>query len=140
MAILDKIKNKKSEKTTEKKAVKKVLVEENKEVVPATANKISVVRDTSTAFKVILKPVVSEKSNTEEAKGTYTFIVSERTNKVEIKKAINDIYGVLPIKVRTLIVEGKAKRFGKSRGRRSNLKKAFVTLPKGKSINTHEGV
>ncbi|MCF6276814.1 MAG: 50S ribosomal protein L23 [Candidatus Magasanikbacteria bacterium] len=134
MAILDKIKNKKEE-APKAKAEKKV------ETTPKISSvKKVTAKDTSNAFKVIVKPVVSEKSNSEEAKGKYTFIVAINTNKVEIKKAINDIYGVLPLKVRTSITDGKVKRFGRSRGRRSSFKKAVVTLPKGKTINIHEGV
>ena len=70
----------------------------------------------------------------------YSFIVSVKSNKGEIKRSVFEAYGVKPINVRTLNMEGKKKRYGKFNGCRSAYKKAIVTMPKGKSINIHEGV
>lgn len=89
---------------------------------------------------VILKPLVSEKALMNEGTGVYTFVVSPEATKVEIKEAVNDLYGVMPATVRTMNFEGKRLRFGRYKGRRSDWKKAVVSLPKGQSISIHEGV
>ena len=57
-----------------------------------------------------------------------------------IKQAVKEIYGVVPLKVRIMNYEGKATRFGRTPGRKSDWKKALVTLPKGQSMKLHEGV
>lgn len=92
------------------------------------------------AYKILVKPVVSEKAAMAESRGEYTFIVDTKANKIEIKKAIKQVYGVMPEKVRVINMEGKRVRFGRRFGRRSDWKKAVIFLPKGKTINIHEGV
>jgi large subunit ribosomal protein L23 len=94
----------------------------------------------SEAHRILMRPVVSEKAATHEAHGTYTFEVDPKTTKIEVKKAVRQLYGVLPTKVRVLNMEGKRVRFGRQLGKRKDWKKAIVTLPKGKTINIHEGV
>jgi large subunit ribosomal protein L23 len=89
---------------------------------------------------ILIRPVMTEKSLTGEAQGQYTFFVSPTANKVEIKEAIRELYGVMPARVRVLHVEGKRVRFGRSMGRRNDTKKAIVVLPKGTTISIHEGV
>jgi large subunit ribosomal protein L23 len=59
-------------------------------------------------------------------------------NKVQISKAVKSFYGVDVDDVRTMIVRGKVKRFGKHHGRRSNWKKAYVTLSEGHELNLYE--
>jgi large subunit ribosomal protein L23 len=139
MAILDKLKKTKEKATPEKKVAEEVKAEAKKEdkVVQAKKTALNVKSD---AYKVILKPVITEKANAEEGKGKYTFVVANGANKVQIKNAVKDLYGVMPTNVSTLIVEGKVKRVGRFRGRRSDYKKAVVTLPQGKTISIHEGV
>ena len=90
--------------------------------------------------RVLLGAHVSEKSAGVEATGRYTFKVSLHSTKLEIKQEIKAHYGVLPESVRVMHVEGKRKSFGKSKGKRSDWKKAIVTLPKGKSIDIHSGI
>lgn len=92
------------------------------------------------AEHVILRPVLSEKVAMAEAAGTYTFVVRNDANKIQIKQAIAAVYGVMPAKVRMLNREGKQVRFGRSMGRRAHEKRALVTLPKGKTIQVHTGV
>lgn len=127
---------KKSEKpkTDKKKEEKK---EEKKEpVVPKTKKTGKV----NLAHKVLVRPVVSERAAKWEGKGVYTFIVNKNTNKIEIKKAVEQVYGVKPSRVRVINMDGKTVRFGRQYGRRGQWKKAMVYLPKGQSINIHEGV
>jgi large subunit ribosomal protein L23 len=92
------------------------------------------------AYSVLLKSLVSEKAAAAETGGVYTFIVDKNANKFNIKQSVKEAYGIMPTKVRVINVEGKRVRFGQRRGKRSDWKKAIVTLPKGKTINIHEGV
>lgn len=157
MGIFDKLKNKKGEgKVSEKEAVVEVPVKEaSKSKKPASKkakktegevvtseHKAPKARTSAQSLSntVLLKTVVSEKATVSEGKGVYTFVVSNKANKTEVKKAVKEIYGVAPEKVRMLNVEGKEVHTGNRKGRKSGWKKAIVTLPKGKTINIHEGV
>ncbi len=90
---------------------------------------------------VIIRPVVSEKSYGLLDQGVYTFIVAPYANKVEIRHAVEAIFGVDVIKVNTLNRPGKRKRNrGKSTyGKRSDTKRALVTLATGQNIPIFEG-
>jgi large subunit ribosomal protein L23 len=82
--------------------------------------------------QIIRKPLVTEKSNLmKETDNVVAFEVAMSSNKVEIKKAIEKAFNVKVQEVRTLIVAGKIKRSGRSFGKRSNVKKAYVTLADG---------
>ncbi|OGH66570.1 MAG: 50S ribosomal protein L23 [Candidatus Magasanikbacteria bacterium RIFCSPHIGHO2_02_FULL_41_13] len=93
-----------------------------------------------TAHRVLLAPVVSEKSTLKEAEHSYTFLVEKNANKIEIAKAVEEVYGVRPLKVRTIHVQGKETRFGRRIGRRSDYKKAIVSVSKDQRLAIHEGV
>lgn len=89
-------------------------------------------------YQVILSPVVTEKAyNADE--GKYTFNVAIDATKPEIKAAIEGIFDVKVDKVNTLVTKGKVKRFRGFLGKRSDKKKAVVTLEKGQSINLATG-
>ena len=82
--------------------------------------------------QIIRKPLVTEKSNLmKETDNVVAFEVAMSSNKVEIKKAIESAFNVKVQEVRTLIVAGKVKRSGRNFGKRSNVKKAYVTLADG---------
>ena len=66
--------------------------------------------------------------------------VGKTATKDAIKKAIKDVYGIKPRRVNVIHTDGKNVRFGRFKGRRSDYKKAIVTLPKGQKIEIHEGV
>ena len=87
---------------------------------------------------VILKPVVSEKSYGLLDENKYTFIVHPRTNKTEIKIAVERIFGVKVLSVNTINRLGKLKRRGVTSGRRANTKRAIVTLAPGDRIELFE--
>ena len=88
---------------------------------------------------IILQPVVSEKSyDLVDANNQYTFIVDPRSNKTEIKQAIQTIFDVKVISVNTMNRQGKRKRTGLMLGRRKNTKRALVTLASGDSIAVFE--
>ena len=80
------------------------------------------------SFDIIKKPILSEKTYAEIANKKYTFVVDKNANKVEIKKAVEEVFGVKVKSVNTVNVDGKLKRQGKTQGYRSDYKKAYVTL------------
>lgn len=84
-------------------------------------------------FDVIQKPCLTEKSNVlQEVENTVTFRVDSRANKIEIKKAVEELFDVKVHSVRTTPVKGKKRRVGlKSLGRTNDWKKAYVTLSEG---------
>src|SRR3989339_245051 len=92
------------------------------------------------AYKVLIKPLITEKAASFGVNNKYIFEVSKDANKIEIVKAINEVYGVSPIKVNIVNKLGKKVRSGRIMGQRKNWKKAVITLPKGKTINIYEGV
>ncbi|MDO9399262.1 MAG: 50S ribosomal protein L23 [bacterium] len=92
------------------------------------------------AYNVLRKPLVTEKVTNLGVYNKYVFVVADNTNKVEVAKAVNQIYGVKPIKVNMIKMIGKATRSGKVAGKRKNWKKAIVTLSKGETIKIYEGV
>jgi len=88
---------------------------------------------------IILRPLVTEKATgAEEASNTYVFEVGETANKHEIKDAIERFFNVQVADVRTVRMRGKAKRFGRHYGKRSNWKKAYVKLVTGHTLNFFE--
>jgi Ribosomal protein L23 len=89
---------------------------------------------------IIIKPVVTEKSMNLLADNKYTFVVDKKSNKTEIKNAIEDIFSVKVEKVSTMIIKGKPKRMGKFEGRTSDRKKAVVSLKPGQKIKLFEGM
>ena len=87
------------------------------------------------AHDVILEPVVSEKSyDLIERTNTYTFLVDPRSNKTEVKQAIQTIFDVNVVRVNTQNRKGKRKRTGWVHGKRKDVKRALVTLADGDSI------
>ncbi|MGE4518341.1 MAG: 50S ribosomal protein L23 [Desulfobacteraceae bacterium] len=94
-----------------------------------------------TSYDIILGPVNTEKSNLQnELLNQVTFEVDPRANRIEIKKAVEDIFKVKVEGVRTAIVKGKKKRRGLIVGQRKNWKKAIVQLRHGDKIEFFEGV
>ncbi len=79
-------------------------------------------------YDIILKPVITENSMDMLSDKKYTFKVATDANKIEIKKAIEEIFGVKVSKVTTMNMDGKLKRMGRYEGRRAAYKKAVVKL------------
>ncbi len=80
------------------------------------------------SYDIILKPVITENSMDMLAEKKYTFKVATDANKIEIKKAVEEIFGVKVSKVTTINMDGKLKRMGRYEGRRASYKKAVVKL------------
>jgi large subunit ribosomal protein L23 len=81
-----------------------------------------------TAYDIIIKPILSEKSYDGIASKRYTFKVLRDATKTQIKLAVEEIFNVKVAKVNTANVGGKMKRMGRTQGRTSSYKKAIVTL------------
>jgi large subunit ribosomal protein L23 len=90
------------------------------------------------ARDVIIRPVVSEKSYGGLEQNSYTFLVDPRSNKTEIKEAVQAIWNVRVTSVNTLNRQGKVKRRGFTKGKRADEKRAIVTLATGDSIEIFE--
>ena len=96
---------------------------------------------TSPAFvDVIIKPMLSEKAAVLASTNQYVFLVRKEANRIQVSSAIKQTYGMQPVSVNILNVNGKKLRFGGRKGKRSDWKKAIVTLPAGQTINVYEGV
>jgi large subunit ribosomal protein L23 len=90
-------------------------------------------------FDVIKKPLVTEKTTLEkDAKNIISFAVSPEANKIEIKAAVEKFFKVEVVNVNTINVAGKTKRVGRKIGKRSNWKKAYVTLKEGSTVDFFE--
>ena len=94
-----------------------------------------------TNHDIIIKPIVSEKSMDQLADRKYTFKVAIGANKIEIKKAVEEIFGVKVEKITTARVLGKVKRMGATSGKRADWKKAIVKLTAdSKTIEFFDGM
>jgi len=82
-------------------------------------------------YDIILHPLFSEKSSELGDIGKITFVVLPSANKIEIRKAVEKLFDVSVKSIRTQIVRGKVKRFGRNMGKKPNWKKAVVTLKEG---------
>jgi large subunit ribosomal protein L23 len=92
-------------------------------------------------YEILKRPVTTEKSTIQkEASNQLTFEVDRRANKVEIRRAVEQIFSVRVTDVRTMQMKGKTKRFGRTLGTRPHWKKAIVTLAKGQHVEFFEGV
>jgi large subunit ribosomal protein L23 len=90
--------------------------------------------------QIIRSPLITEKGTlVNEQANQVLFRVSPDANKVEIQKAVEQFFNVKVVKVRTVRVLGKTRRVGRSFGRRSDWKKAYVTLAEGQRIDFFEG-
>ncbi|WP_055071686.1 50S ribosomal protein L23 [Clostridium massiliamazoniense] len=93
-----------------------------------------------TSYDIISKPVITEKSMAGMAEGKYTFRVHVSANKVQIRRAVEEVFNVKVADVKTIRLEGKTKRVGVHIGKRADYKKAIVTLAEGSTIEFFEGM
>lgn len=91
--------------------------------------------------EIIKRPLITEKTSIQkEMYNQLTFEVDRRANRIEIKRAIEDIFNVKVTDVKTMQITGKSKRRGRIVGKRRDWKKAIVTLLPGERIDFFEGV
>ena len=95
-------------------------------------------------MSILQRPLVTEKVTKLNDKGVYGFIVSNKANKVEIKKEVEKLYSVTVEQVNTMRYAGKKKtrytKSGVNKGQRAAYKKALVTLKSGNLIDFHENI
>lgn len=90
---------------------------------------------------IIIKPIVTEASMNAMAEKKYTFVVAKKSNKTEIKNAVETIFGVKVASVNTMNMLGKNKRMGVHVGKKADWKKAIITLTEeSKTIEFFEGI
>lgn len=91
-------------------------------------------------YNVIIAPHITEKATLGSEHGQVTFKVAKSATKPEIKAAVENLFDVKVKAVNTLVQKGKTKRFKGVMGRRSDFKKAIITLEEGQTIDTGTGV
>jgi large subunit ribosomal protein L23 len=90
-------------------------------------------------YDVIKKPLVTEKTSVaKDDNNVVAFVVDKAANKIEIKEAVEKLFKVEVETVKTVNVAGKVKRYGTRQGKRSNWKKAYVTLKSGSNVDFFE--
>lgn len=95
--------------------------------------------------QILIKPIITEKAELlSENQNQYSFVVNKEANKVEIRKAVEEMYSVNVVAVNTIVTPGKVKvrgtRSGYQKGRISPVKKAVVTVEEGDSIDFYSGI
>ena len=91
-------------------------------------------------YDVIRKPIITEKATMASEAGAVVFEVAIDSNKPQIKEAVETLFGVKVKAVNTLITKGKTKRFRGMPGKRKDVKKAYVTLEEGNTIDVSTGL
>ena len=92
------------------------------------------------SYDIIRRPLITEKATLSSENNTIAFEVSIKSTKKQIKVAIENLFNVKVESVNTLIVKGKVKRFRGKLGKRRDLKKAYVTLVEGNTIDVSTGL
>ena len=124
----------------EKKPVKPKKVEKPSEEKPSEVGppkvspKVKGERKIDTAYRVLKEPHITEKATDLSKENQYIFKVFPRTNKVDIKKAVSELYGVDVMSVKIIKIPKKKRRLGKIEGWRKGYKKAIVKIRKGQKI------
>ncbi len=96
-------------------------------------------------MKILLKPIVTEKMTEQgEKRNRFGFVVEKDANKIQIKNAVEELYGVTVESVNTMIYAGKRKtrhtKSGMTKGRTANYKKAIVTIAEGETIDFYSNI
>jgi len=148
MAITDIFKKKKElkkqklEKIEEPKKEEKIEKPEGEEIKrgkPASMAGAAITRKRripEMAFRILISPHVTEKATDLESQNQYVFKVFPRSNKIEIRKAIEEVYGVKVVSVNIINVPRKPRRLGKTMGWKKGFKKAIVKIKEGQKIET----
>ena len=91
------------------------------------------------ARDILVRPLITERTTQLMAEGKYVFVVAKAANKIEIAKAVAEVFKVKVAKVNTVNVTGKKKRMGRTEGKRPDYKQAIVKLAPGETIEFFEG-
>lgn len=122
---------KKEEKKIEKKEKPQEKKEKLKEQKPAKKRALSESKD---AYHILRSPHITEKATDLTKQNQYIFRVDSQTNKIEVKKAIESVYGVEVVNVKIINVSSKQRRLGRITGRTKGYKKAIVKVREGQKI------
>ncbi|MFQ6000803.1 MAG: 50S ribosomal protein L23 [Anaerolineae bacterium] len=91
-------------------------------------------------YEVLRRPIITEKTTMQIEQGIYTFEVDRRANKLQVKEAVERVFGVDVVSVNVINVPGKPRRWGRHVSRTPSWKKAIVKLAEGQRIELFEGV
>ena len=133
MGFFNRKKNEEGQKAPAKSTAAKAKAEEKKEEAAKPATYVT--RETGHAYRILVRPLVTEKTTALQQLGQYAFEVTKGANKMEVRKAVKAVYGVTPTSVRVITVLGKPVRSRTGASRRSSWRKAMVTLKKGDRID-----
>lgn len=138
MALFDFFKKKKDKKKLVKKEkkIKEVKKAPEVKIEPKPKKKIKPKKNIEIIYKSLKEPHITEKATNLAQQNQYVFKVFPRTNKIEIKKAIESLYGVDVISVNIINIPRKRKRLGKIRGFKPGFKKAIIKIKQGQKIET----
>jgi len=140
MAILDVFKKKKKEKGVKKEKEREKVVKEMKKEKMLEGRRETKVspekkkRKFGEVYRILKIPHITEKATALAGKNQYVFKIWPKTNKVEVKKAIEDLFGVDVIGVKIINIPRKKRRLGKVEGFRKGYKKAIVRIKEGQKI------
>jgi large subunit ribosomal protein L23 len=133
----EKIKEIEKREKTRKKEAEVILErkkEERKKKKPSEVHRPKKLSQSRIAWRVLESPYITEKSTGLVEKNQYVFKIYPRANKVEVKRAIEDLYGVKVEKVRIVKIPSKKRRLGRIEGKKKGFKKAIVKLKEGQTI------
>lgn len=125
---------------TEAKTKKKAAAPKREKKASETVRKAGKLIADTRLYDVIDRPVVTEKSTLASEHNKVVFRVAADADKGQIKKAVEQLFGVTVVKVNTINIEGKTKRFRGKIGKRSDIRKAVVTLKAGDTIDLSAGI
>lgn len=117
---------------TEKVVAKKEKTEKAEKVAPVAKQSSAM---SHVIQRVLIRPIVTEKSTRGAGISQYTFEVATTASKSDVQQSVHHLYGVMPVAVNMMTLRGKVVRFGRTYGRTVKSKKAIVTLPAGKTID-----
>ncbi len=133
MGFFSRKKNEEGQKAPAKSEAAKPKAEDTKDEAPKPVTYVT--RETGSAYRILVRPLVTEKTTALQQLGQYAFEVARDANKMEVRKAVKAVYGVTPTSVRVITVLGKPVRSRTGMSRRSSWRKAMVTLKKGDRID-----
>ena len=123
---------------TESKSMKELYAE--KEAVKGSSKTKTKVNPNGQAYRILVKPLITEKAATLNSFHKYAFVVANDANKISVAKAVEEVYNIKPLKVNIVNISGKNKVRGRIKGKRKDWRKAIVTLPAGSTLDVYEGV
>jgi large subunit ribosomal protein L23 len=127
-------------KPAEVKVAEKVKKEKDKKNKDVKTVKSEFKHEHGNAYKHLVRPIITEKASFLGMNNSYLFEVYPKSNKIEISKSIQKLYGVKPVKINIMKVRGKKVRYGRKFGNQKSWKKAIITLKQGDKIEIYEGV